>query len=150
MSSHAPQGILTRHYLKINLPGVFVFLLLYGSDRLMYGGALGWGVNNNWMIPTLLALQGLFAIAFPLWYRILFVQRLKGSKTTSPESFLHFEKKFLSLACPCIYLLIPGYLLSPSRATFAAMVLFALYALYFYFPSRKRIAAEKRMFRVKN
>jgi hypothetical protein len=145
------RKILYRHYLGINIPGIVVFLFIYTTDQT-------WAVlrpnhlpipEGQWITITLLLMQALFAIIVPLWYRIHFVQRTKGEKNVSRARFIHFEKKFLSLACPNVYLLLLGYLSCPSRATFAAMILFAFYSLYFYFPSHKRVRAEQKIFRVK-
>lgn len=145
------QKILYRHYLRINIPGTVVFLFVYTAGQT-------WPTLNlnhltipggQWTTITLLLMQALFAIIVPLWYRIHFVQHTKGEKNVSRARFIHFEKKFLSLACPNVHLLILGYFSSPSRATFAAMILFALYSLYFYFPSHKRVRAEQKIFRVR-
>jgi len=139
---------LFNHYLRINLPGAVVFTLLYLLNEAVPGMHIMLPDGPKWTVVGILLLQGIFAVVLPLWYRILFVNRVKERKNTSLQSFRQFEKKFMSLACPSLYLLIPGYLLVPSKGPFAAMVLFALYSLYFYFPSHKRIFAEKKLFRV--
>ena len=145
------QKSLLHHYIKINLPGAGVFTLIYLLNKISDGTpimTMGASEASKWWIISILMLQGIFAVVLPLWYRILFINRMKTKKNTSLQVLLRFEKNFLSLACPSLYLLIPGYLLSPAKASFTAMILFALYALYFYFPSHKRVIAEKKWFNV--
>src|SRR6056297_1097354 len=142
------QKILLNHYLILHLPGAGAFAVLYTPHKTLPGMYFMVREAPSWTIIAILVLQGIFAVALPLWYRIHFVNRIKTSKRTSMQAFLQFEKRFLTLAAPSLYLLIPGYMMSPSQGPFAAMVLFALYSLYFYFPSHKRTLAEKKLFRV--
>lgn len=142
------QKKLLNHYLTLNLPGAGAFAAIYTLNKTLPEMHIMVHEGPKWAIIGILVLQGIFAVALPLWYRIGFVNQMKTNKSTSVQAFRQFEKKFLTLAAPSLYLLIPGYVLSPSQGTFAAMVLFALYSLYFYFPSQKRILAEKKLFRV--
>jgi Ca2+/Na+ antiporter len=142
------QKTLVRHYLKVNLPGIAIFLIFYlwGKNH----PAPLTGLKGTLTTTLLLALQGIAAIILPLWYRILFINRMKNKKFTQKHDWIRFEKNFLSMASLSVYLPVLSYAVSISRIPFSMMILLALYALYFYFPSRKRIHSEKRIFKVRN
>ena len=140
------QKKLLMHYLKINLPGIFAFIILYIMGK--FNVAIFFPVHYNWVTITMMIAEAFFAVVLPLWYRILFVNKMKGEEYTDEHRFMRFEKHFLTIASISAYILIAGYLLALPRIPLSVMVLFVLYALYFYFPSEKRIRIEQKIFRV--
>mgnify|MGYP000335403585 CR=1 FL=1 len=140
------QKKLLHHYLKANLPGVLLFIILYLTDHYILATPLHFNISQA--VVALLILQGFFAIGAPLGYRIWFIRQVQLEQYLQKNRFLRFEKKFISISALTIYLLIIGYLAGPSRIPLSLMVLFGIYVLYFYFPSQKRMASEKRIFRV--
>ena len=100
---------LLRHYHKVNLPGIAIFVGIYLLGK--FNVDIFLTQDNTWLPPTLMVAAGLFAIVLPLWYRILFVNKMKAQKQTAKKRFLKFEKNFLTLASISIYILIAGYLM---------------------------------------
>jgi hypothetical protein len=140
------QKKLLRHYLTINLPGIASFIILYILVKFHVNIFLP--VQKGWVQVVMMIASGLFAVVLPLWYRILFVNRMKGKANTDKHRFIQFERDFLTLASVSVYILVAGFILAMPRIPLAVMVLFVIYALYFYFPSEKRIRSEKKIFKV--
>ena len=140
------QKKLLRHYLIINLPGIAAFIILYILVKFHVN--IFFPVQQGWVQVIMMIASGLFAVVLPLWYRILFVNRMKGKANTGKPRFMQFERDFLALASVSVYILVAGFILALPRIPLSVMVLFVIYALYFYFPSEKRIRSEKKMFRV--
>lgn len=140
------QKELLRHYLKINLPGITAFVVLYIIGK--FNVVIFFSLHHNGIPVTMMIAEALFAVVLPLWYRIHFVNKSKGKKHTKEHEFMQFEKHFLTIASVSVYILIVGYLLALPGTPLSIMVLFVLYALYFYFPSEKRIRSEMKIFKV--
>ena len=140
------QKALVKHYLKINIPGIAAFIMLYIMGKLNVPVFIP--VHHGWIQVFMMIAVALSAVVLPLWYRISFVKKMKGKAHTDESDFIKFEKKFLTIASASVYVLIAGYLLALSRIPLSVMLLFVLYALYFYFPSEKRIRSEQKIFRV--
>ena len=140
------QKKLLRHYLIINLPGIIAFIILYMLGK--FNAEIFWDLRYKWLPITMILAEGIFAILLPLWYRIHFVNRKKAHKQTEKQEFIKFEKNFLSLASVSVYILVAGYLTGLPKIPFAVMVIFVIYALYFYFPGEKRVRSEQKIFRV--
>jgi hypothetical protein len=97
----------------------------------------------------LLVAAGLLAFALPLWLRILFARSQTGKAGVELDRFISFEKRFILVAMLATYMVPLGYLCKISQVPLFWIMLFALYAGYYYFPSRKRINLELKIFRVR-
>jgi hypothetical protein len=93
-------------------------------------------------------LVALFGIALPIFYRALFVNKIRDRKSISVDEFLKFEKKLLVIAMIAPYFIVITILLNLPGFYYGMVVIIALYAVYYYFPSEKRIKFEKRLFRI--
>jgi len=89
-----------------------------------------------------------FSLAFPVLYRMLFINKIKDRKYLPASVFLQYQKNSLLLVMVSPYLAVISALFRFSSFYFFAVILFALYGCYYYFPSQKKIDFEKRMFRV--
>ena len=99
--------------------------------------------------PLLLVLSVIFALGLPVFFRALFAHRVREQKSVSEADLLRFERTFLYIALLTPYLTLIGYLLEFPRFHLVGSVLMSLYAVYYYFPSQRRIQFERRIFRVK-
>lgn len=140
------EKLLLGHYMKSFSPGVTAFIMLYLLSKSGVNITLSW--NNNLLSAFIVILASLAAIVGPLWYRINFIRQNKHRKKIPQQDLLNFQKRFISIASLTVYTAIAALLLQIPRVPFLAVILLTLYALYFYFPSRKRINHEKKLFRV--
>ena len=97
---------------------------------------------------TLLVLTALFSVALPIFYRSLFANKVKDMKSITVNEFLKFEKNLIIIAMVAPYFLVFTVLLNLSGFYFGTIVIIALYAAYYYYPSEKRIKFEKKLFRI--
>ena len=101
------------------------------------------------MAPVLFMLSACFALILPLLYRMAFIHRNRYEKKISERIFTRFEKNLIHIAMVTPYLALVGYFLKISTFHFTGSVLMGLYAVYYYFPSQRRMASERRIFRVR-
>ena len=99
--------------------------------------------------PLVFILSVVFAIAWPIFFRTLFAHKIRQKKRISEVDLIKFERSFLYIALVTPYLTLIAYLLEFPRFYLVGTVLMALYAVYYYYPSKKRIQFERRIFRVK-
>jgi len=99
--------------------------------------------------PLLFILSVVFAIALPIFFRTLFAHNVRQKKSVSEVDLLKFERTFLYIALVTPYIALAGYMLELPRFHLGGTVIMALYALYYYYPSKRRVQFERRIFRVK-
>lgn len=90
-----------------------------------------------------------FAIGLPIFIRSLFAHKMRDRTHVSREELIKFERTLIIISMVTPYLTLIGYLLEFPRFYFSGIVLTALYAIYYYYPSEKRIHFDRRIFRVK-
>ena len=138
---------LRKTYFTLLTPAAVGLLLVLSLKPL---GLPPWAVLRPPPIIGILlfVLSVIFAVAAPVFMRTLFAHRMRNRKTVSIGDLTGFERRlirvaltapYLSLAAACFEL--PGFYVNGS-------FLASLYAVYYYFPSQKRIAFDKKIFRV--
>lgn len=139
---------LRRTYLTLLIPAIAGFMLLFAARAFDCVGSAP-VADPKYLAPLVFVLSVVFAIALPLFLRTRFIQKVRHQKNVSEADLLRFERIFLCVALVTPYLTLIGYLLALPRFHLAGSVLMALYAVYYYYPSEKRIRFESRVFRVK-
>jgi membrane protease YdiL (CAAX protease family) len=133
-------------YFRLLAPAVLAIVTIFVFQRA--GFLVGAGAHlSAWLGPALFILAGTFAIALPIFYRTLFLHRIRHQRRTPTAALLAFERRFLLLAMVPVYLAAIAYALEITYFHFVGTVLMALYAAYYYYPSTQRIDSEKRLFR---
>ncbi|MEF2231298.1 MAG: hypothetical protein V3571_10255 [Pseudodesulfovibrio sp.] len=88
------------------------------------------------------------ALGAPILVRARFVRRVAASASVDADTFLAFEKGLLNLVLGSAYFAAAAYVCSATLFHFGGAFLAALYGAYYYYPTRTRVAAEARLFRV--
>lgn len=88
------------------------------------------------------------AMALPILYRTLFANRQRSRTHTPQADWLKFERGLLYIAMATPYLAMAAQILELQRLHLAGTLIMTFYAVYYYYPSRKRIGYDRRMFRV--
>lgn len=139
---------LKKTYLALLIPAIVAIVLAFG---LRQTGLilLEPNIPTAFIAPFVFVLSVVFAIALPILIRSLFAHTLRRRKSVSEAVLFRFERKliFVSLLTP--YLILPAYLLNFSDFHLIGTALMALYAVYYFYPSKKRIQFERRVFRAK-
>lgn len=138
---------LKKQYRGMLLPVVILFTG-FGLARQFNLIAPGrFAIPGGWQ-SVIFVLSVITAIAGPLFCRTLFAHAM-GKKTRVPApAFLSFQRQILWISQITPYLAFIAVLCDFTRFYAAAIVLMALYAIYYYFPSRQRIEFDQKIFRV--
>ena len=142
------QPILKRQFIIIILPAVVLFLV-FGLARELNFIKPGQFVIPSVLHSVLFILSAITAIAGPLFLRTLFAHSMREKTQVPAKEFLSFQRKILWISLITPYLAFIAVLCDFPRFFAAAIVLMAMYAVYYYFPSQKRIDFDRKIFRVK-
>jgi hypothetical protein len=139
---------LKRIYFSLLLPAVAGFVCVFvlrqfqmvGWNSPQYPGAIA---------PVIFIVSVGFAVALPIFYRSLFANRMHRQTCTAEGDWLKFERNLLYIAMVAPYLGLIAQILQLPRFHLAGTIVMALYAVYYYYPSVRRIEFDRRVFRVK-
>lgn len=95
-----------------------------------------------------IGLSVLFSLIIPIWMRIIFVNQMRGKLSSPYQTFVRFQKIFIILSSLSLDIVPIAYLVKTPKNPMIVIVFLAIYAAYFYFPSKERLHMEKRIFRV--
>jgi hypothetical protein len=139
---------LKRIYFTLLLPAVAGFMVIFA---LQHFHLVEWNFANIPRViqPLIFIISVCFAVAFPILYRTVFANNRRHQKNTTEEDWLKFERNLLYIAMTTPYVALVGQISQLPRFHMAGTILMALYAVYYYYPSKKRIDYERRIFRVK-
>jgi hypothetical protein len=84
----------------------------------------------------------------PVLYRTLYVSKIRDRKSISKDEFIKFEKNLIIMVMVAPYITIIALLFNLPGFYFGGIILFAIYSVYYYYPSSKRIKFEKKIFRL--
>lgn len=138
---------LKKTYWKILLPAICALFLAYAIKTM----DLIPGENSVPLTvigPFFFVLAVVFAIGLPILIRSLFVHKIKDQKSVSKIILIKFELKLIIISLVPSYIVILAYFFSFSNFYFTGIVLVALYSAYYFYPSKRRLQFEKRLFRV--
>lgn len=139
---------LKKVYLSAFLPSVFGFALVCWAKR--YGFFEISPTDGTEIVGPFIFILGMAAtIAFPIFYRALFAHRSRDLKSVSAEKLFKFERTLIYVVMITPYLALIAYLLDLPRFYTASTVLAGLYSVYYFYPSKRRVAFERRIFRAK-
>ena len=98
--------------------------------------------------PMIFILCIALAIAFPTFYRTLFAYKNRDVISVSEKELLNFERTLINVVMITPYLALAAFFFELPRFYTASAILIGLYAVYYFYPSKTRIAFERRIFRV--
>jgi MFS family permease len=140
---------LKRFYLILLIPAVAGFIAVFITQHFHL-------VNWNFLkVPRALHLivfivSICFAAAFPILYRTIFAHKRRHDIHTEQEDWLKFERNLLCIAMTTPYVSLIAQILQLPRFHLAGTLIMAFYAVYYYYPSRRRLEFDRRIFRVKS
>jgi hypothetical protein len=139
---------LKRTYFTFLLPALIGFIFFYGAKAYNFI-RIGPIDYTEILAPSIFILSIVLAIALPMFYRTIFAHNKRGEKNVSEADFIKFEKRLVYITMVTPYLALAAYVLELSRLYTTGAILMGLYAIYYFFPSTKRLALDRRIFRVK-
>jgi hypothetical protein len=139
---------LKKIYLILLLPPILGFTLAGGVkayDLIEFNSDKFIQIAGPFIFILCIAL----AIAFPIFYRAFFAHKNRDIISVSDKKLLKFERNLINVVMMTPYLALLSYSFDLPRFYTASAILMGLYAVYYFYPSEKRIAFERRIFRVK-
>jgi len=139
---------LKRTYFTLLLPAVLGFILIF---VIRHFHPLTFNIPQipSVIPPIIFIVSVCFAVALPIFYRTLFANKMRHQTRTSEREWLKFERNLLYIAMITPYLALIAQILQLPRFHLAGSIVMALYAVYYYYPSKRRIEFDRRVFRVK-
>jgi hypothetical protein len=132
----------------------FVFLLPSIIGFTLAGGAKAYDIFEIGSVnfveiagPLIFILCIALAIAFPIFYRTLFAHKSRDRISVSEKELLNFERTLINVVMITPYLALLSYFFELPRFYTASAILIGLYAVYYFYPSKARIAFDKRIFK---
>lgn len=140
---------LKKLYFIILLPALLLFAAYYlGCELdLVRPGQFTLPEAFHGLIFTLGAVT---SIAGPIFIRTLFAHKMKETGQVPEDAFYGFQARLLVVSGITSYIAFAATACELPRFHAGAVVLMALYSLYYYFPSARRINFDRKIFRVKN
>ncbi len=140
-------GTLRKTYFLLLIPAIILFILISACKLSPF-------TPEGLLYPPLFAavifmLSVLFALAAPVFYRSVFAYRLRIRTSTTPSELIRFERNLIRIALITPYLGLVAYGFEFPDLYFGGSVLMSLYAVYYFYPSNRRLAFERRIFRVR-
>jgi Ca2+/Na+ antiporter len=100
--------------------------------------------------PIIFILAAVFGIAGPIFYRSLFAHHYQHLSGVPQMEMFKFERNLILMALVTPYLALSAYFLQLPRFHLAGTILVVLYAVYYYYPSHKRMRFDHQIFRTGN
>ena len=139
---------LKRTYFTLLLPAVGGFIAVF---VIQYFHLVDWNIPQIPPVlpPLIFIVSACFAVALPIFYRTVFANKRRFQTHTVEEDWLKFERTLLYIALATPYVALIAQILRLPRFHLAGTIIMALYAVYYFYPSKRRIVYERRIFRVK-
>ena len=139
---------LKRIYFTLLLPAVAGFIAVFA---LQHFHLIDWNIPDipHVISPFAFIISVCFALALPILYRTVFANKMRHHTHTAEKDWLKFERNLLYIAMTTPYVSLIAQVLKLPRFQLGGILIMALYAVYYYYPSRKRLDYERRIFRVK-
>jgi hypothetical protein len=138
---------LNRTYFTFLLPVLLGFIFIYAARAYNFI-RIGPIHYAEILAPSIFILSIVLAIALPMFYRTIFAHKKREQKKVSEADFIKFERRLIYITMVTPYLALAAYALEFSRFYTTGAILMGLYAVYYFFPSKKRLALDRRIFRV--
>jgi hypothetical protein len=97
--------------------------------------------------PFIFILCIALAIGFPIFYRTLFAHKSRELISVSEKELLKFERTLIIVSMLTPYLALTACFLELPRFYTASSILTGLYVVYYFYPSKRRIAFDRKIFR---
>ena len=139
--------LLQRSYRRLLLPAA-VGLGLLPVIRHAAPGTVVTDVSPWALGPMFFIVAVTLAVAGPILLRSAFAQQMRCRQRVSEDEFLRFQRRVIRCALFSVYLACAAAWLALPRFHATGILLAALYAAYYHYPSRRRIDFDRRLFRV--
>ncbi len=139
---------LQEKYFVLVSPPVILAMLVYLFQQLKIWEGVQ-ATPSRYFPIVIFVLAITVGVAIPIYLRVYSFSKLKEKKTYSEEEFFNYEERIIYVISITPYLAFVAALLNIPSFYFGGTVLAAIYAMYYHFPSEKKINFDKKVFHVK-
>ncbi len=143
------QKKLRKIYIALVSPAIIVSAIFYVLQ--LYG--LWEGSNtlpSRFFMTAVFVAAITFGVAIPIFYRAAFFGKVKEKRYTTEEEFFSFQKRMLFIISVTPYLALVAAYSGFEAFYYGGTVIAALYAIYYHYPSERKINFDKKVFMVKS
>jgi len=141
------QNRLKKYYYCFLLPSIGIIAAILTARALDLIEPLRL-IHGQVLARVIFILAIILSVAAPVVLRTLFAHRMRLSVGTPPDAFFRFQQRLIGAALLTPYLILVTCLVYLPRFYHAGVILAALYAGYYHYPSERRIAFDRRIFKV--
>lgn len=138
---------LIKIYFILLVPAIFGFISVYVGRYIQQPIFLPTHLVAV-IAPAIFILAAVFALAGPILFRSFFAHRQRNHSRVSQTELFKFERTLIGIAMVAPYLALAACFLQLPRFHLVGTLLLAFYAIYYYYPSNKRITFDRKIFRV--
>jgi len=138
---------LRKIYFSLLIPAILGFIGFFFLKQLGILEISGIGQNRLFNV-SIFVLAICTAVAAPIFFRSYFAHQQRNEKRIAEAVFIRFEQSLIRIALIAPYFCLVSYIFDFPEFYLAASFIASLYAIYYYYPSQKRLTFEKRIFRV--
>jgi len=140
---------LKKIYVSLLLPSAAGFVLIYGAKMLGFFDLPIFRLPAL-VSPVIFILSVTFAVALPTFYRSYFSHQQRHRSSISEGDLARMEGNSIVMVMVAPYLALLAYFLDLPCFHLCGTILMGLYAVYYFYPSKRRLAFQKRLYRVVN
>lgn len=137
---------LQKLYFLIITPAFLIIFLFFISENLNHAAVLY--KAGRLMSTTLMVFTAITSVILPVWYKIILLKKFRNDKKLSYANFAGYQYRIILTIGFSLYWIFPAYIYRLDKIPFAIIGFFILYGLYYYYPSKTKIDAEKRLFKI--
>lgn len=141
------QARLKRFYCCLLLPPLVIIAALLGARSLQLIEPVRLA-HARAVAQAIFILSIVLAVAMPVVLRTLFANRMRAATRTPWHALFRLQRQLIAVALLTPYLSLIACVVELPSFYHAGVVLAALYAIYYQFPSARRIDFDCRIFRV--
>ncbi len=139
---------LQRLYYLIISPAILLVLVFFVSERLQY--QISMQEAGRVMSTAIMVFAAITSTILPVWYKIILIRKLRNKQKISTQNFVSMQFRIVITVSFSVYWIFPAYLYQLPEMPMVITAFFALYGLYYYYPSQKRIDTEKKIFKIED
>lgn len=136
---------------RIYLRWLTAVALVWSGGRVVQHVMPGFGAPPHVSVsggPALFILTAVCGLAGPILYRTLFAYHKRACVQIATTAFIRFEHHLILIGMAALALAMAADMLAVTSFYRYGTLLIALYAAYCGFPSQKRLALDRRLYRV--
>ncbi len=139
---------LQKKYFVLILPPVLLAIIVYLMQRFKIWEGVNYTPSQTFSVILFISAIAV-GVAIPIFLRVYFFSKLKEKNFSSEFEFIKYEELIISVISVTPYLAFVAAMMKMNSFYFGGIVLAAIYALYYHYPSEKKINFDKKIFRVK-